>query len=1090
MSNQVKLKKGLGGSKVIAMFLFFAFLINLISGVNTAHATDPWYNVSWGYRIKITVNSSQVPSTQTNFPVQVNLADLPVAFFTHVKAAGADIRVTSSDGTTEMPREVVSVDTSSHTGELWFKAPSIANTNYYYIYYGNSGATEPAASATYGSQNVWDTNFKEVYHLNETTVAEGSTLHDSTTNGINLTTLGTATNNSPVATTGQIGGSVNLPSTFQYSGASASSSSNAGISISNRSTVEGWFYLNSIFSSDTNETHLFGTIRGGYPYGVDSIYVTNTGTLVGHLGGDNFTTPASATVSVGAWHHAALTYDQSTIRLYVDGAPSTTLPVGTTLVDSLIKLSTDGGYNSRAGYDEIRMSKIDRSANWIATEYNNQSSTTGFYTASAEEAGAAPTAPGAPTIGTATRGNASASVTFTAPASDGGSAITSYTVTSSPSSITGTGSTSPITVSGLTNGTAYTFTVTATNAIGTGVASAASNSVTPATNPGAPTIGTATAGNTQATVTFSAPVSNGGSTITGYTVTSSPAGGTDSNAGTTGLSHVITGLTNGTAYTFTVTATNSVGTGSASSASNSVTPSTVPGAPTSPVATRNGSGQMSVAFTAPASNGGSAITGYTVTSSPAGGTDSNAGTTGLSHIVTGLTNGTSYTFTVVATNINGNSSASTASSSVTAGAVPDAPTAVTAVKGNTTASVSFTPGSANGYAITGYTVTSSPAGGTDTNAAGTGTTHSITGLTNGTAYTFTVTATNALGTSSASSASSTVTPSTVPGAPTIGTATAGNTSASITFTAPVSTGGATITSYTVNSSPSSITGTGSASPITVSGLTNGTAYTFTVVATNLNGDSSASSASNSVSPANIVPSAPTGVSAAAGDTQGTVTFSAPVSNGGSAITGYTVTSIPAGGTDSNLGSTSLSHIMTGLTNGTSYTFTVVATNSAGNGSASSASNSVTPMTTQPVVVQVSSGGSVSGGRPTPRIIPVPTIPINPIIPPASLPTTTTGVSEANLQPITIPVTVHSSRALIINLQSLLNLFVPNTHLSTDGVFGKLTRVAIKALQKKYDLIPDGVVGPKTREVINTLNINAKRTCAPGVQYNTLTGVKC
>jgi len=89
-----------------------------------------------------------------------------------------------------------------------------------------------------------------------------------------------------------------------------------------------------------------------------------------------------------------------------------------------------------------------------------------------------PTFPGAPTIGTATGGNAQASVTFTAPASTGGSSITSYTVTSSPGGLTGTGASSPITVTGLTNGTAYTFTVQATS-FATGPASAASNSVTP-----------------------------------------------------------------------------------------------------------------------------------------------------------------------------------------------------------------------------------------------------------------------------------------------------------------------------------------------------------------------------------------------------------------------------------------------------------------------------------------------------------------------------------------------------------------------------------------------------------------------------------
>jgi uncharacterized protein (TIGR02145 family) len=274
------------------------------------------------------------------------------------------------------------------------------------------------------------------------------------------------------------------------------------------------------------------------------------------------------------------------------------------------------------------------------------------------------TVPGPPTSVTASAGNASASVSFVAPTNNGGSAITGYTVTSSPGGITATGTTSPINVTGLTNGTAYTFRVIATNVIGNSVASAASTAVTPIapnTVPGPPTSVVATAGNASASVAFVAPTNNGGSAITGYTVTSSPGGITAT--GTTSPINV-TGLTNGTAYTFNVVATNVIGNSVASAASTAVTPvapHTVPDPPTAVVATA-GNASASVAFVAPTNNGGSAITGYTVTSSPGGITAT--GTTSPIN-VTGLTNGTAYTFTIVATNAIGNSSPSTASSAVT-----------------------------------------------------------------------------------------------------------------------------------------------------------------------------------------------------------------------------------------------------------------------------------------------------------------------------------------------------------------------------------------------------------------------------------------
>jgi hypothetical protein len=126
-------------------------------------------------------------------------------------------------------------------------------------------------------------------------------------------------------------------------------------------------------------------------------------------------------------------------------------------------------------------------------------------------------------------------------------------------------------VSGLANGTPYTFTVTATNAAGPGAASAASPAVTPKTVPGAPTAVTATAGHGSAKVTWNDPAATGGAAITGYTVTASPGGATCT--WTTGpLTCSVPGLTSGTPYTFTVTATSAAGPGAVSTASAPVTP--------------------------------------------------------------------------------------------------------------------------------------------------------------------------------------------------------------------------------------------------------------------------------------------------------------------------------------------------------------------------------------------------------------------------------------------------------------------------------------------------------------------------------------
>lgn len=161
--------------------------------------------------------------------------------------------------------------------------------------------------------------------------------------------------------------------------------------------------------------------------------------------------------------------------------------------------------------------------------------------------------------------NGAATVAFTPAAS--GAPATSYTVTSSPGGYTGTGSSSPIVVAGLQSNTAYTFTVTGTNAAGTGEASSASSSVTATTVPQAPTIGAVTATAVGVVTVAYTAGATGGKAVSGYTATSSPS----SITGTGSSPISVSGLAQKTAYTFTVTAANANGTSAASSASSSVT---------------------------------------------------------------------------------------------------------------------------------------------------------------------------------------------------------------------------------------------------------------------------------------------------------------------------------------------------------------------------------------------------------------------------------------------------------------------------------------------------------------------------------------
>ncbi|MFW5471489.1 peroxidase family protein [Knoellia sp. CPCC 206435] len=219
-------------------------------------------------------------------------------------------------------------------------------------------------------------------------------------------------------------------------------------------------------------------------------------------------------------------------------------------------------------------------------------------------------------------GNGSVNLAWTAPADDGGAAITGYRIqvrtgTTVVRSVDVAATPTTATVTGLTGGTAYNFRVRAITSFGLGVLSTPSGTVTPLTLAPAPGTPVATRGNASAALTWTAPPATGGSPITGYRVqvrTGATVVRTDILTGTA-TSTTVANLTNGTAYNFRVRAVTAVGLGALSAQSNVVTPATVPGAPVIGTAVQGAPGGAITAtanWTAPAVNGGSVITGYRV----------------------------------------------------------------------------------------------------------------------------------------------------------------------------------------------------------------------------------------------------------------------------------------------------------------------------------------------------------------------------------------------------------------------------------------------------------------------------------------------
>ena len=562
------------------------------------------------------------------------------------------------------------------------------------------------------------------------------------------------------------------------------------------------------------------------------------------------------------------------------------------------------------------------------------------------------TTPSTPNAPTAVAGVAQATVTV----ADSGTGGTpdSFTVTAvqdGSKTCTVTGASGSCTVTGLTNGTAYTFTTTATNGGGTSSASSPSNSVTPqAAVPSVPNAPTAVAGVAQATVTVAD--SGTGGTPASFTVTAVQDGSKTCTVTGASGSCTVTGLTNGSAYTFTTTATNGGGTSSASSPSNSVTPQ--PATPSIPNAPTAVAGVAAATITVADSGTGGTPASFAVTAVEDGSKTCTVTGSSGSCTVSGLTNGNAYTFKATATNGGGTSGLSSASNSVTPQpAVPGAPPAPTGVPGvglvTLTVAAPTTGGTPVSYLVTNVQDASKSC--TVTGAAGS---CDISGLSNGIAYTFTATATNGGGTSPASSPSAAITLGT-PGPPAVSNVVVTDTTATVTA-APSNDGGTptqiTITATesssaaaramlhvtvgpSVHASSLSCTATAPAFTCVIDGLIPGHNYSFTAVAASPSGTGAESQATPTV--VTGAPSTPSISGVVPGDAE--VTVSVTVGSSGGTPSSYTVAS---GSHTCSIAWGQSSCVVSGLTNGTGYTFTVTATNGAGTSDPSAASVEVTP----------------------------------------------------------------------------------------------------------------------------------------------------
>ncbi|MGO8673133.1 MAG: fibronectin type III domain-containing protein, partial [Capsulimonadaceae bacterium] len=428
---------------------------------------------------------------------------------------------------------------------------------------------------------------------------------------------------------------------------------------------------------------------------------------------------------------------------------------------------------------------------------------------------------------------------------------------------------------GLTNGVIYYYTVAAVTHGGTSAQSGEASATPSAALPLAPTGLIASEANNQVVLSWAGVA--GVRSYNVYRATATGAEGSTAFGTSSSTTFTDTGLTSGVTYCYKVAAVSGSGTSAQSSeASSTLTPVT-------PSGVKALSGNAQVVLLWISSIGATSYNVYRGTASGAEGATAIGIAANTFYTDTGLANGATYFYTVAAVNGGGTSGLSSESSATPEPPIPAVPTALSATSGNAQVSLSWTA-STGATSFNVYRGTASGAEGSTSVGPATTTSYSDTGLTNGVAYFYEVAAVNAGGTSPLSSEASATPAPQIPGAPAGLTGTAGNSQVALSWTA--STGAASYCIYRgtatgAEAATAIVTGI-TAVNYTNRSVTNGTTYFYTVAAVNSSGTSPPSNEA-SATPEPPIPSVPFGLTASAGNTQVSLTWT-----GGADATSYNV----------------------------------------------------------------------------------------------------------------------------------------------------------------------------------------------------------